>query len=89
MSAKRLAPQKTSPDLYRAVIQVDSLIRRSELDPKLMELVKIRASQINGCGFCLDMHIQAARKLGEDQRRLDVLAGWRETERLPWPGRRA
>ena len=78
MSIQRLAPAKVSPEIYKAIRQVDVLIHASNLDPRLMELVKIRASQINGCGFCLDMHIQAARKAGETQRRLDILAGWRE-----------
>ena len=49
------------------------------LDKKLLELVKLRASQLNGCAFCLNMHGVDARKLGEDQRRLDVLSAWRET----------
>lgn len=50
------------------------------LDPALIELVKIRASQINGCAFCLDMHTTDAVKNGEDPRRLFVLDAWRETE---------
>lgn len=78
MTAHRLTPTSVSPDIYKTIAQVDAAIRKSGLDPKLMELVKIRASQINGCGFCLDMHSQAARKADETQRRLDVLAGWRE-----------
>ena len=48
------------------------------LDRKLLELVKLRASQLNGCAFCLNMHSVDARKLGEDQRRLDLLSAWRE-----------
>ena len=49
------------------------------IDPKLIELVKIRASQLNGCAFCLDMHSRDARKHGESERRIFVLAAWRET----------
>jgi AhpD family alkylhydroperoxidase len=49
------------------------------IDPKLIELVKIRASQLNGCAYCLDMHWHDARQLGEDERRLAVLPAWRET----------
>jgi AhpD family alkylhydroperoxidase len=49
------------------------------IDPKLIELVKIRASQLNGCAFCLDMHSRDARKLGESERRIFVLPAWRET----------
>jgi AhpD family alkylhydroperoxidase len=51
-------------------------------DRRLYELVKIRASQINGCAFCLDMHHRDARTEGEDQRRLDVLSAWREAPEL-------
>ncbi|HAO24478.1 MULTISPECIES: carboxymuconolactone decarboxylase family protein [unclassified Methylophaga] len=56
---------------------VDNII----LDKRLICLLEIRASQINGCGFCLDMHFKHARDLGEDQQRLDVIAAWRE---VPW-----
>ena len=52
------------------------------LDPVIAELIKIRASQINGCAFCLDMHCRDARDGGEDQRRLDVLSAWREAPDL-------
>ncbi|MBB4909714.1 carboxymuconolactone decarboxylase family protein [Actinophytocola algeriensis] len=50
------------------------------VDTKLLELVKVRASQINGCAYCLDMHTADALKEGEDARRLHVLAAWRETD---------
>ena len=52
----------------------------SELEPKLLELVKTRASQINGCAFCLDMHTKDARAMGETEQRLYLLPAWRETE---------
>jgi AhpD family alkylhydroperoxidase len=61
---------------------MERYVRESGLDPKLYELVKIRASQLNGCAFCLDMHNRDARKGGEDQRRLDVLSAWREAPGL-------
>ena len=48
------------------------------LEPLLLELVKMRASQINGCAYCLDMHSKDARALGESEQRLPLLAGWRE-----------
>jgi len=57
-------------------------VRSSGLDNELYELVKIRASQLNGCAFCLDMHLRDARAGGEDQRRLDVLSAWREAPQL-------
>ena len=80
MAAHRLTPAQVSPDIYKAIFEVDAGIRKSGLDPRLMELVKIRASQINGCGFWLDTHSRAARKADETQKRLDVLAGWREAD---------
>jgi AhpD family alkylhydroperoxidase len=49
-----------------------------DLDPKLRELIRVRASQLNGCAYCLAAHSEDARSAGEDQRRLDVLSGWRE-----------
>ena len=66
------------PDFYQALVGVEEVIRDSGIDPRLYELVKIRASQLNGCAFCLDMHLRDARKGGESQRRLDVLSAWRE-----------
>jgi AhpD family alkylhydroperoxidase len=50
----------------------------ADMDKKLLELVKLRASQLNGCAFCLNMHSVEARKLGEEQLRLDLVAAWRE-----------
>ena len=61
---------------------MERYVRSSGLDPRLYELVKIRASQLNGCAFCLDMHNRDARAGGEDQRRLDVLSAWREAPAL-------
>jgi AhpD family alkylhydroperoxidase len=52
----------------------------SPLAPALRHLVKLRASQVNGCGFCLDLHAREARGVGEDQRRLDVLQAWEEVD---------
>jgi AhpD family alkylhydroperoxidase len=66
----------------QAVFAVERYVRGSGLDPRLYELAKIRASQLNGCAFCLDMHNRDARAGGEDQRRLDVLSAWREAPGL-------
>ena len=63
-------------DAYRAMAAFD---RSIELDPDLRELVKIRASQINGCAFCLDLHLTDARELGIGAQRLDTLAGWHDS----------
>jgi AhpD family alkylhydroperoxidase len=67
---------------YQAVLALEKHVRDSGLDHRLYELVKIRASQLNGCAFCLDMHNRDARTAGEDQRRLDVLSAWREAPTL-------
>jgi AhpD family alkylhydroperoxidase len=66
------------PDLYRAMLHLEHAVAGSGIDPRLYELVKIRASQLNGCAYCLDMHHRDAREAGESQRRLDVLSAWRE-----------
>ena len=66
------------PGFYQAMGGVERAIRESGIDPGLYELVKIRASQLNGCAYCLDMHTRDAREGGESQRRLDVLSAWRE-----------
>lgn len=84
---QRLSIQDVDASAYGAVLGMEQYARGGErasggLEPALLELVKIRASQINGCAFCLDMHHREAREHGESQRRLDVLAGWREVPAL-------
>jgi AhpD family alkylhydroperoxidase len=76
MSRQSLA--HIAPDAYRAVSGVDAYIRGCGLEKSLIELVKMRASQINGCAFCLDMHSKEARKDGETEQRLYLLNAWRE-----------
>jgi AhpD family alkylhydroperoxidase len=66
------------PEAYEAMRALELAVRRSGLDPLLLELVRMRASQLNGCAYCLDMHSKDARARGEDEQRLHVLAGWRE-----------
>lgn len=75
---QRIDVTKTAPELYRRIYQVSEYVAKSGLDHKLMELVKIRASQINGCAFCLDMHTYDARKAGETEQRIHCLPAWRE-----------
>ena len=75
---QRLDAYAVDPKALHAILAMERYVRDSDLDPRLYELVKIRASQINGCAYCLDMHTRDARELGEDQRRLDILAAWRE-----------
>ena len=69
---------------YRQLLALHRLVEKDAanagLDQRLIELVKIRASMLNGCAFCLDMHSRDARKLGESERRIFVLGAWRETD---------
>jgi len=75
----RLDYYSASPGVVRALIGLETHLARSGLEKPLRELVKLRASQINGCAFCIDMHWQDARKEGEEERRLYLLNGWRES----------
>ncbi len=69
---------KTQPVLAKSLIAVGEAVLESGLEVSLYHLIKLRASQINGCAFCQHMHVNEARKDGESQTRLDVLAAWRE-----------
>jgi AhpD family alkylhydroperoxidase len=75
----RIDVTKVSPAAYQAVAALQSYVDQSGLDPKLRDLVKIRASQINGCAFCIAMHTREARKHGETEERIYLLDAWRET----------
>ena len=79
---QRLDVYSVDPKAYQAVSAIEKYVRNSGLDPRLYELVKIRASQLNGCAYCLDMHNRDARKAGEGQQRLDVLSALREAPEL-------
>jgi AhpD family alkylhydroperoxidase len=70
---------KSDPKALQLLLAVETHIRSSNLDPKLMHLVKMRASQINGCAFCLDMHSKDARAAGESEQRLYALDAWQDT----------
>ena len=68
---------------YKHMISLDNAVGEfGSLDPKLRELIKIRASQLNGCAYCLKMHTDDARALGVDDARMHVLAGWREAPQI-------
>lgn len=75
----RLNPYQAAPNAMKALAALETQVANSGLDPKLMELVKIRASQINGCAFCLNMHTQDARAKGESEERIYLLNAWRES----------
>src|SRR5204863_4119613 len=68
-----------SPAAYRAMLGLEKFIHESSIEPKLAHLLKMRASQINGCAYCLDMHSKDARARGETEQRLYGLDAWRET----------
>ncbi len=68
------------PDAMKAMVAVIRDVRRSSLEPALVELVKIRASQINGCAYCVDTHVRAARFRDENETRLHLLSVWRDAE---------
>ena len=70
---------KANPDAMQAMAGIEQHIARSGLEKPLMELVRLRTSQINGCAYCLDVHTADARKGGENERRLATLGVWRET----------
>ncbi len=74
----RLDWYKTLPEGYRAMLELQNVVNKSSIEHKLLELIKIRASQINGCAHCLDMHTKDAIALGESEQRIHVLAAWRE-----------
>jgi AhpD family alkylhydroperoxidase len=75
----RLDYQAAFPEGLQAMLHLEAVIRRSGLEAPLMELVKMRASQMNGCAFCLDMHSKDARAHGETEQRLYGLNAWRES----------
>ena len=74
----RLDYTKASPEGVQAMLRLEHAIRSSGLEPKMLELIKTRASQLNGCAYCLDMHTKDARALGETEQRLYALSAWRE-----------
>ncbi|KAF0648579.1 MULTISPECIES: carboxymuconolactone decarboxylase family protein [Streptomyces] len=74
----RLNLAELAPEVYRAMVRLDAAAHQG-LDPVLVELVKIRSSQINNCAFCLDMHTRDALAAGEDVARIVQLSAWRES----------
>lgn len=74
----RIDYKQTNPDVIKAMMGLENYVHQCGLEPLLLELVKIRASQINGCAFCLDMHTKDARAIGETEQRLYALNAWKE-----------
>jgi AhpD family alkylhydroperoxidase len=75
---QRIDAMKVSPGAYKALAALQSYVDQSGLDRKLLALMEVRASQINGCAYCLAMHTRDARKLGETDERMHLLDAWRE-----------
>lgn len=91
---ERFNGARVAPAGYKAVLGLEEYLHQSSLEPNLIHLIKLRASQINGCAYCIDMHWKDLRALGETEQRLYGLDAWREspyyTEReraaLAWTG---
>ncbi|MEK4344562.1 carboxymuconolactone decarboxylase family protein [Paenibacillus sp. FSL P4-0184] len=66
------------PAAYKAMMGLEAFVQSTGMEKSLLELIKIRASQINGCAFCIDMHTKDARKAGESEQRIYMLNAWRE-----------
>lgn len=75
----RMNTAEAAPEVYKAFMAAEVAIRKGPLDATVRELVKIRASQMNGCLFCIDMHTSEARKHGETEQRIYNLNAWRES----------
>jgi AhpD family alkylhydroperoxidase len=75
----RIDIQRDARELYRAQLGLDRAVSESALDPGLADLVRLRASQINGCAYCVDQHTRDALAAGESERRLFAVSAWRES----------
>ena len=75
----RLSYPTIAPHVLQAALTMSKPVHECDLERELVELVNLRASQINGCAFCLDMHAKALRKMGVDQMKLDLVVAWRES----------
>ena len=69
----------SSPEAMKAMMQLEVAVGKLGLEPALIEIIKLRASQVNGCAYCVDMHTMDMRKAGEDERRIATVCVWRET----------
>jgi len=75
----RLVPYKLAPKIMQAMVEAEKAVSEAGLEYSLYELVRIRTSQINGCAYCIHMHTRDARKAGETEERLYLVAAWRES----------
>ena len=75
----RLDADRAAPEAMKAMLALDKYVHKCGLEPSLLELIKTRASQINGCAYCVHMHTSDARAMGETEERLYLLSAWRES----------
>ncbi|KTD23484.1 putative Carboxymuconolactone decarboxylase [Legionella lansingensis] len=75
----RIDYNKLAPDAVKAILNLEGYVNKCGLEKSLLELVKLRASQINSCAYCVDMHTAEARKKGESERRLHAVVVWKES----------
>lgn len=76
---ERIEWAKQAPEAYKAMLALEQAVIGSGLEHSLLELVRLRASQLNGCAYCINLHANDARKAGETEARLQTLSVWRET----------
>ncbi len=79
MQQARLRYKAAAPGTYKAMLGLEDYVNECGLEPTLLDLVRLRASQINGCAFCIDMHWKDLRARGEEEQRLYMLNAWRES----------
>ena len=75
----RINFKKTEPLAYKAMLTLEDYMETTSLTPLQKEMIRVRASQLNGCAYCIDMHTRDARNLGESEHRIYALSAWRET----------
>jgi AhpD family alkylhydroperoxidase len=80
--SSRLKMGKVQPAAYKAMDSLDKYVSNTSIDPRHRELIKVRASQINGCAYCVNEHTGDARKLGETEQRLYLVSVWREAKNV-------
>jgi AhpD family alkylhydroperoxidase len=78
---RRVKIATLAPDFYKALIDLDAQ-SATGLDPRLADIVRIRASQLNGCAYCVDMHTLDARQAGDSEQRMNLIATWREARKF-------
>lgn len=76
---RRMNYHATAPLLLQKMVELNQAVEESGFDRRLLHLVKLRASQINGCSYCVDMHVKEARKDGEAEQRIHLVSAWRES----------